>query len=293
MNNNNARRAAEGMLLAATFFWGWTFPVMKEAVVAMPVFAFLAMRFALAGCLMTAFSRRPPPAAALPFGLSLGVALFLIFALQTWGLKYTSATNSGFITGLNVVWVLLARPGVWRKSLPQVVAVAAAVAGLWLLTSPSAFNIGDLLTLGCSVCVAAHILMLARRCESESSADLAAIQFWTVAVFSALCSLFVDGTEWVSAVSWDGQFFFALLLTAGGATVFSFWAQTHFQRRTTPLRAGLIFICEPVFAAAFAVGLYGERLPPQAWAGALLIFIAMLGATRTPAPAPAASKGPN
>ena len=266
------QRRAEIMLLAATFFWGWTFPVVKDAVTAMPVFAFLALRFALAGCMMAVLLRRLPRRRDMSFGLALGGVLFLIFAFQTWGLTRTSSANSAFITGLNVIWVFLFLPGAWRQAWPQMLLVGA---GLWLLTPPDEpLNLGDFLTLICSLGVALHILMLARRHEAQSSGDLAAMQFWTVAIISAAVSYFTE--ESLLPPRWDGEIIFALLLTAGGATVFSFWAQTHFQRRTSPLRAGLIFICEPIFAAIFAWGVYAETLPSMSWLGALLILAAMV-----------------
>ena len=48
VKKNSPRPLAEWMLAAATLFWGWTFPVVKDAVSQMPVFAFLGLRFALA-----------------------------------------------------------------------------------------------------------------------------------------------------------------------------------------------------------------------------------------------------
>ena len=268
-----SRFHAEAMLLAATFFWGWTFPVVRDAVAQMPVFAFLALRFALAAALMLLITRRLPSAADWRLGGVLGAMLFLVFALQTWGLTLTSAANSGFITGLNVVWVFLLSPGSWRRAWLQII---LAVAGLWILTSPEAttFNVGDFLTLLCSVFIAAHIFILAKMDKNRSSGNLALIQFVLVAFISAAISFTTEPA--LLPPQWDGDIIFALLLTAGGATVFSFWAQTHFQRHTTPIRAGLIFVCEPLFAAIFAVGFYGEIIPPAALPGAILMLAAMI-----------------
>ena len=265
-----SRAAAEAMLLAATFFWGWTFPVVRGAVAEIPVFSFLFMRFLLAAALMFAVMRRFPPRSEWLFGGALGALLFAIFAFQTWGLVHTTSANSAFITGLNVVWVLALSPG-GRRAWPQ---AALAVAGLWLLTSPAwdSFNIGDLLTLACSLFVALHLLLLARLDRGRSSADMAFIQFLAVASASAACSAVFEPS--LFPAEWSGSLVFALLLTAGGATVFSFWAQTHFQRYTTAVRAGLIFICEPLFAAVFALGIYGEKMPVSALPGAVLILAA-------------------
>lgn len=260
------------MLLAATFFWGWTFPVVKDAIATMPVFAFLAWRFAIAAIVMTAVLRRLPHRQNWQFGTQLGIVLFAVFAFQTWGLLYTSSANSAFITGLNVLWIFLLQRGAFKKSWAQIILV---IGGLWLLTPPDeTFNIGDLLTLICSGFIAWHIFMLAKKPAAQSSGDLVAVQFATIAIISAALSLATEEKFMPFPITPD--IIFALLLTACGATVFSFWAQTHFQRHTTPLRTGLIFICEPVFAALFAWGIYAEKIPPLSWLGATLILIALI-----------------
>lgn len=264
-------RAAEWMLVLATFFWGWTFPVVKEAVAVMPVFAFLTLRFAIATALMLPLAGRPT-LATVKTGVTPGVLLFLAFAFQTWGLAHTSASKCAFITGLNVVWVafLSARD---RRAWSG---VALGVASLWLLTAPTGggFNVGDALTFVCSFFIAAHIIALGRLRNDDNSGKLALVQFAVVGLLSLVASLALE--PHLLPQQWNWDLVFALLLTAVGATVGSFWLQTHFQRRTTPVRAALIFILEPVFAAAFAVLFYGEILAAGAWVGALLIVLAMV-----------------
>ena len=267
------RRRAEAMLLCATFFWGWTFPVVKDVVAQLPVFAFLFLRFTLAALLMLAIMRRLPSWAACKRSGIIGLALFLIFAFQTWGLVYTSSANSAFITGLNVVWIFFLGENNWRRALGPVL---LALSGLWLLASPkfSQLNIGDVLTLITSFCVAWHILLLAKVKKTQNSADMALAQFIIVAALSLPLSIAFEPQ--LLPEQWTTEIIFGLLLTASGATVFSFWAQTHYQRHTTALRAGLIFVCEPLFAAGFAIGLYGETMSLSALPGAGLMLAAMI-----------------
>ncbi|MCH9758703.1 MAG: DMT family transporter [Proteobacteria bacterium] len=256
----------------ATFFWGWTFPVVKEAIVIMPVFAFLTVRFALAALLMTVANGKPARG-LYKKGTLLGVLLFLSFAFQTLGLEQTSAANCAFITGLNVLWVAICSSPTRRTWL----AVALGVCGLWLLAAPSkeaGVNIGDVLTLLCSFFIAAHILVLNKLDKNSCSMGLAQIQFIVVALLSFATSLFAE--DRFLPQQWTGELVFALLITVLGATIFSFWAQTHYQRYTTAVRAALIFIMEPVFAALFAVLFYQEELPATAAVGALLVFLAMV-----------------
>ena len=273
-SSSGRTRTAEWMLVLATFFWGWTFPVVKEAVAVMPVFAFLTLRFALAAALLSPFvffrgniGWRDVKVGLLPGGL-----LFLAFAFQTLGLAHTGASKAAFITGLNVIWVAF----VAARSRNAWIGVGLGVASLWVLTAPTtdAPNIGDWLILVCSFFIAAHIIVLARLKENAGSGKLAFVQFAVIAALSLPASLLFEPSLLPSR--WNGELIFALLLTTFGATVCAFWLQTHFQRRTTPVRAALIFILEPVFAAFFAVVFYGETLPPAAWAGGVLILLAMV-----------------
>ena len=277
------RRIAEAMLMLATFFWGWTFPVIKDAVADVPVFAFLAIRFFLGAILLLPLvggklRRLAPGGFAVGFGL--GAILFCGFALQTEGLARTSASNSAFLTGLTIVWIaLLAGPLVGKKpSGRTAMCVAMSLAGLLLLTWRGAgeFNFGDALAIGCSVFFALHILGLDKWGGRHDAGALAFLQIATVSILSAIVSIAAESPPPLSA--FDGEIIFAFALTALGATVFAFWAQTHFQHRTTPARAGLIFILEPVFAAIFSALLYGERMGPHSLIGAILMLSAMAAA---------------
>ena len=277
VKKKSPRLLAEWMLAAATLFWGWTFPVVKDAVSQMPVFAFLGLRFALAAVLMLPLMGKfRPSRRSFLAGGGLGILLFLVFAFQTLGLERTSAAKCGFITGLNVAWVALFSGALFRRGAARAwTATAIGVGGLWLLTAPdsSSFNTGDFLTLICSLFIALHILALDRIGGRHSSGELAFMQFAFVSLACLGMSAALEPR--ILPEKWSGDLIFAFGLTALGATVFSFWAQTHFQHRTTPLRAGLIFILEPAFAAAFAILFYGETLPPTAWIGAALMLGAM------------------
>ena len=266
------QRRANAMLLLATFFWGWTFPVVKDAIAVMPVFAFLTFRFALAAAGMACISGIPRRS-ALKKAAPLGIVLFLSFALQTVGLLYTSASNAAFITGLNIVWVALAG----ARDARTWASVALGVGGLWLLAAPDAesgLNRGDILSLVCSLFFALHIIMLSKLEKHIASGEMALIQFAIVAVLSLFASLIFEAH--LLPDKWTLSLVFALAITVLGATIFSFWVQTHYQRHTTATHTALIFIMEPVFAAAFAVLFYDEQLPLTAAAGAGLVFAAML-----------------
>jgi len=273
---------AVALLLVTTFFWGVTFTVVKDAVAKVDVFVFLSQRFFLAFVLLAALclvKRRRLPRAAVRDGAILGVLLFSAFAFQTVALLYTSATNTGFLTGLNVVLVPVIGALFLKQpiSLPVGMGVTLATLGLFLLcTNGDAlhFNPGDLLAAVCAVCVALHLLAtsaFARKGESDVF-WLTAVQIGTVFLLSFLTALgkgeavhlVRPGTGW------------AITVCALFATVFAFLVQTSMQRVLSPAHTALIFCCEPVFAALYAFYIGNERLGGYGMLGAALILASML-----------------
>src|SRR6185369_8395672 len=153
-----SRFKAAVLLLTTTFFWGVTFTVVKQAVESVDVFVFLAQRFVLAFLLILPISaikgKRPDPR-SLRLGCLLGLFLFGAYAFQTVALQYTTASNTGFLTGLNVVMVPVISSLMLRHRIPMVIklAVCLSLTGLFLLCGNGewSFTGGDALAAVCAV----------------------------------------------------------------------------------------------------------------------------------------------
>jgi drug/metabolite transporter (DMT)-like permease len=270
-------RAPTLALLAVTAVWGSTFVVVKDAVDRMPVTDFLTWRFALAALAMVLI--RPRSVAQLGrhgrrAGALLGLALGAGYLLQTLGLQTTGAAVSGFITGMFVVLtplgaaLLLNQPpgrSAW-------IAVALATVGLGLL-SLKGFSVGggELLTLGCAVAFALHIVGLGRWASSYDVYGLAVVQLLAVA---AMCAVVAVPGGLVTPP--DAQVWGALALTAIAATAVAFVVQTWAQAHLPPTRAAVLMTMEPVFAGVFAVAAAGEHLGARTLLGAGLVLAAMV-----------------
>lgn len=273
---------AEFVLLTVTLFWGATFPIVKEAIGQLPVMAFLWIRFAMAALLIGLMCGRSGFATldrkGWSRGLLLGTLLFLSYLFQTFGLERTSSANTGFLTGLNVVWVpLLAGPLLNKPAaIGAKIGVGISLCGLLLLTwhTPWSLNTGDLLVLICSVFVALHILGLDRLTEGYDGRALAFVQIATMALLGCVGSLVFEPVSWPG--TWSTSLISAFLITAILATAYAFWAMTTFQRLTTPTRAALIYTMEPVWAAVFSVWLLQEQLSSSAWLGGGMIVCGMI-----------------
>jgi endonuclease-3 len=126
-------------LVVVTAIWGYTFVPVQEAVAAYPLFAFLAVRFAISSAALAPFAWRPLralPRRGWAAGLGAGTLLAAAYGLQTAGLELTTVTSTGFITGLYVVFTPLIALAAWRTPVPAPVwvGVVLALAGLLLLS---------------------------------------------------------------------------------------------------------------------------------------------------------------
>lgn len=274
-----ASARAELALAAVAFIWGATFVIVKGALEDVSTFLFLALRFTLAAVLLafwlrTRLARRTPIARG--GGLLCGVLLFLGYALQTAGLRWTTASNSAFITGLYVVMVPLLASLVYR-SRPRAAELGGAMlaaAGTALLSGglPTAWKRGDLLTAGCAVAFAGHILAVERYSRRMDFERLSLMQIAVVAALSWAAAAVMEPAR----IVWSARLWAALLSTSVLATALSFLLYTWAQGQTSAARAALIFALEPVFAGLVAWAAAGERWTAASLAGAAMILSAIL-----------------
>ncbi len=263
-------------LLSVTVAWGSTFFLIKDAVARMPVTDFLALRFVVAAIVLVAIApraaRRLSPVARRR-GVVLGVVYGLAQILQTAGLQHTSASVSGFVTGMYVVFTPLLAGLLLRQHVGRVawVAVALATVGLGVLSLRGlAVGYGELLTLAAAAGYALHILGLGAWTTTRDAMGLAVVQMATIAAVCSLASLPGGLTLPPGGSAW-----FAVLYTALVAGAFALVVQTWAQAHIPAVRAAVIMTMEPVFAGLFAVLLGGESLTLRIVLGGGLVLAAM------------------
>lgn len=275
---NRRQIVADFPLLLVALIWGATFVMVKEAVSQIGVFTFLTLRFLVAALVLTLiFWPRLRASSLREFlaGALVGFFLFGGYALQTIGLRYTSVSKTGFITGLSVVIVpLLSTLILGRKpDLNSLVGVLLATTGLGLLTLRDlSVAQGDLWVLGGAVAFALQIVALGRFAPQMKTDSLATIQVATVALLSAPFAWAREGAP----LQMSDQVWFAISFTGIVATSLAFLAQSKAQRLTSPTHTALIFATEPVFAALFGYLLLQERLGWRELLGCALILAGMI-----------------
>ncbi len=263
-------------LVGVTVVWGVTFLVVQNAISRMPVMDFLAWRFTIAALVMVVLRPqcvRGITANELRHGIILGLVLGSGYILQTFGLLSASAAVSGFITGMFVVltpvmgWLILRQ----RTNRNIWFAVVLAAIGLALLSLHGwVVGIGELLSFGCAIFFAIHIVGLGAWSSQHDTYRLTLIQIGTVAVVSLVVAV-PGGITLIP----DTEVWIAIGITAILATALAFLVQTWAQALVSPTRAAVVMTMEPVFAGIFAVVFGGNQLTLRIMVGAAMVLTAM------------------
>jgi len=271
--------AADGGLLLAAFFWGFSFAAMKGALETFPTFWLLALRFNAAFIiLIVLFGRKFKGASKKVYsmGLILGILLFAGYASQTFGLTLTTSSKQAFITSIYVVFVPLFT-WILTRVLPGKYCLASALlccVGMYVLTSEdvSAFNIGDAFTVLCAVIFAAHVMYIGYATRIASPVLLAILQIGITGVLSIIVAPF--SSEWPGFHGTDGLYEIGFLVVF--STISAFLLQNICQKYTSSTHAAILISLEGVFGVFTGVLLLGEPFTFRMFIGCAIIFFAVL-----------------
>ncbi len=276
------RRGAELLLALATAFWSISYYFTRVCLAELDVLTLNAFRFLSAFAILGAVYRRRLRAMTretLRWGAAVGAVLVLVYIGATYGVKYTSLSNAGFISCLAVIITPLIEWLVYRKK-PEprmTAALLLCTLGLALLTLGDDglhFAVGDALCLLCSVSYAVDIVVTDRavaKPEVDPVGMSVAEIGVTGALFLLLACLFERPCLPRSPEVWGAALFLGLFCSG-----LAFVIQTTQQKFTSPARVALIFTLEPVFSAAVAYFLAGERLRARSYFGALLMLASLV-----------------
>ncbi len=265
-------------LLISTSIWGSTFFIIKDTVSSINPVTLVAYRFALAALIYACIVliKKENLWAHAKHGFVLGVFVWIIYLSQTLGLQYTTASNSGFITGLFIVFVPLFNLlffGRKAKAI-QLVALSIALVGLWFLTGGlKTINPGDLLTLVSAIVISLNILFIDKFVkEKKSVAVLGFQQFLTTAVLSFITAIIFH----LPLVITNSNSIFPIIYLAVFGSAIAQGLQLFCQKHLQALTSSLLLSTEPVFAALFAWTLGNELFIPAKAVGGVFILLAIL-----------------
>ena len=286
-------------LAAIALIWAGGFPATKYCLQAgLSVGALLSIRFAIgtAGLgLMLLLLRVPFRRRDVLDGLLLGLVLVATFWLQTDGLRFTTTSKSGFITGLYVLFTPMVALLVGDRLRPSHgLGALVALLGLALLVREpgsawGGWNRGDSETLLAAVCCGFHIVMTAHFSRRSSAWVLAFVQVAVTGAVSLAITLalpFPFGFHGAAPALGQGGVWVALVFMGLLATTLAFYVQSTMQSQLGSTETAILFSSEPVWTALLAISGWipgiREHLSPVQLAGGGLILVATLVAELGP-----------
>lgn len=279
--NKKTQLKADMMLLLVTMCWGISYFLMDLSLEEMDPFTLNAWRFLGAFGIAAAISfprLRTVNRATMKYALFVGVALTVVYIGCTFGVKYTSQSNAGFLCAMTVVFTPLFA-WLFKRVLPGrklAAVVCMCLVGIALMTLDDRLHmaLGDVLCLMCAVAYAADLLITETAVgrEDVDAYQLGVFQLLFTGIFMLILALIFEepgmpktGTGW-----------FAVAFLAVFCTGVAFIVQSVAQQYTSSTHVGVIFCLEPVFAGIVAFFLAGEVLLPRAYAGAGLMLAGLL-----------------
>ena len=303
----NKRLLAQLGLIITTVICGSTFLLVKNSVEAGTTpFTFIFYRFIIAiimiipfilfskdkGSSIIQFNRNE-----VLFGIICGFFLYVGYVFQTYGLERTLATKSAFITGTSVLIVpfiiyLYKRD---RIGYELWLSILVVILGLYLFTNPGTLtevelakakigelnvrqqalpNIGDLLTFGCAIFFAMHIVGQSDAVQNKINLiRFLSIQFLTVAILSGLSTFFTGGF----VANYDSQLLTSLIINGVFASTIAIFLMVWAQKILTAAETAIIFSLEPIFCLLFEI-IVGETdtIGLFQWGGGILVVIAVI-----------------
>jgi drug/metabolite transporter (DMT)-like permease len=226
--NSQFQTSAVLELVFASVLWGFGFIATAWALRAMGPLTltglrmFLAFGFGILICTAVPSLRRQLGWDQFKLAFWPGLFLCATMLLQTWGLKYTTVTKSGFITTLYVLIVPLLERLILGRRIPKyhMLYVLAALLGVALICDlPQLFrtkalagldprtvwNFGDWLTLACAIAASFQIVWFGRiQTEIRSSFVFNVFQtFWTGLIPFCLMFVFESLPAYQSQECWN------------------------------------------------------------------------------------------
>lgn len=268
------------LMVMVSMIWGSTFLIVQDSIRYAGPFTFLAIRFGIGALVLAAiFHKRLAQItrAEIITGSIIGLFLFGTYALQTTGLQYISSSKAGFITGMYVPLVAILSVLLLRQKLTSgsVLGVILSAVGITFISINSSWQftlgLGELLTLGCAVAAALHVIAISKFAPRVDAMNLALVQTAFTAVL-CLIAMPIAGEPFVlpSLPVWGSALFLGV-----AATAFALAVMNRAQQVVSSVQATLIYAMEPVWAGLFGI-LAGERLGLFAYIGCGCIFLGMV-----------------
>lgn len=267
---------ADLMLLMVTLFWGVSYWLIDVSLAEVGPFTLNALRFLIAFFIAVIFAfpkLKTVNRTTMKYSAIIGFALLFVYIGATFGVKYTSLSNAGFLCALTVI-ITPILAFFFLKQIPEkklALVVIMCLIGIALLTLKDNLRpaLGDIFCIMAAFAYAVDLLLteIAVNKEQVNAFQLGVFQLGFTGLFNLIISLFAETpTLPHSPGTWTAVLFLSVFCTG-----IAFIAQALAQQYTSASHVGVIFSLEPVFAGIVAYFLAGEILSGRAYVGAALL----------------------
>lgn len=273
------KKKADLMLFITAIGWAMSTIVIKIYVEDIDVFHIMFSRYILAFAVVTLLKFKEIKTikkSDLKPGIVLGFFIFLAFTFAIASLYHTSASKSGFLVAMSVLFVPIATTLLHRK-LPNawvIFSVLLSLIGLYFISGMNGggFNFGDALALLCAASYTIYILIMDKHAKHINESVLVFIQFTVVVILSLIGMLLLEPVNiGVLMASW-----LPILVIGVFGTAVTNFAQVRAQKHASPESVGLILLGEPLFTLVMAAVILQEEIHLSGLFGAGLILVALV-----------------
>ncbi|MEA5002402.1 MAG: DMT family transporter, partial [Christensenella sp.] len=240
------------------------------------------MLFAALAILLVSFKKiRSMTKLQLRHGIIAGLFMGAGFLLQTIGMQYTLVSNNAFLTTLNVIfvpfisWLLLKK----RPPLKTFISVAIGFLGIAILTkafdAEIAFNLGDILSLLCSVLFACQIAYIGFAAKDSEASSFSFVQISVTGVMALVYFLLFEQVS-TGKISQFGLCIWITVYLGVACTAIPYWLECTAQQHIPASRSALILSLEGMFASIFSVILGYETLSLSLVLGGAIIMASII-----------------
>ncbi len=273
---------ADMMLLFVTLSWGVSYILVDISLNDMGAFTLNANRFLIAFFVAVIFSfpkLKNITKETIKYSIILGILLVFVYIGSTFGIQYTTLSNTGFLCALSVVFTPILSCIIYKKAPERklIFVVIMSMTGIALLTLKENFSInyenllGDSLSIMCAFVYAFDLLITEKAVTNEkvNPFQLGVFQLGVTGILNLLLAFIFEKPHLPTMPTfWAPVLFLAIMCTG-----IAFIVQAIAQQYTSASHVGVIFSLETVFAGVAAYFFANEVLTFKSYIGAILMIL--------------------
>lgn len=266
-------------LILVSFTWALSTIIIKSSIGSIPAFHLLMGRFGIGALIIFIASPKKLLSVSkkdVKITLALSLIMFAAYALNILGLKYTSASKSGFLASLSVLFIPIIQCFI-NKKLPSiwiVYSVILSTFGLYMISGMNGdgFNIGDMLCIGSALSYTAYIILLNKVGQNRDEYILSLLQLLFMFIISAVLSFTIEGLN-INALKLNFGPIAIIGILGTGLTML---LQIKAQKIASPESVGILLLSEPLFILIMAFLILHEAIMIKGILGCILILISLV-----------------